>query len=328
MTSTANPSPSSENSTECPAYKCKGNEKCVMKKDKHQRGCQHCRYLRCLQIGMTPNSVLSKSRVNLDEDGDNSLNFLLKCKKANFIVRGNCTLAICGGPKYFQNMSNQLKTAMSCRNAIKAENVVLPHFIRTLGIATAEEPDFLNQLTFEFLPTWIVTESLFMTVRNRGFRTGRCYYLDGSYLLFNEDFVDRYYRQYGGSFDPTSVSRLGFELYTKLLQVAEKIHATRMSEQELITIQLILLLQTAMRISRQPQFFRKKLNDLWTALRQYYQSNFEDIALRIGNLMLNLELVQETKRAQDVAFMVQHVCDAGGNLQLEMRPFIHEPPSK
>lgn len=66
---------------------------------------------------------------------------------------------------------------------------------------------FQQQLVMSFFPTWIASESLFSTVRHRGFRSKRTYFIDDSFLKYNEDFVINYYCQYGPLLDPLIVAR-------------------------------------------------------------------------------------------------------------------------
>lgn len=86
--------------------------------------------------------------------------------------------------------------------------------------------------------------------------------------------------------------RSGFALYGKILETAEKIHNSRIDESEFAAIQLILLLQTAIRLEPHSMEFRAKLNQLFFGIQKHFQANFENIALRMDEFMLTLERVQ------------------------------------
>jgi hypothetical protein len=86
--------------------------------------------------------------------------------------------------------------------------------------------------------------------------------------------------------------RTGLELYTKIIQTSEKIYQSRIDEMEFTAIQFVLLLQIAIRLEPRSVEFRKKLNQLFMALQKHFQSNFENIALRMDEFMMNVERVQ------------------------------------
>ncbi|KAI6183717.1 hypothetical protein M3Y97_00518900 [Aphelenchoides bicaudatus] len=299
------------------AYKCRNNKNCTVKKDKHQRGCQSCRFKKCLQIGMTSDAVQSKP-VKAVAENDGSLSFLLKCRKSNFSVRAQETLKTYNGN--YINMSNQLKSANSCILALKAENVVLLQFIKTLNLT--QDPKFMRELVMNFMPFWVASESLLSTIRHRGFTSKRSYYLDDSYLNYNEDWCVSYYKQYKTLMDPYLVARSGFKLYTSIVQTSEKIYQSRISEAEYTAIQVVLLLQTAIRLQPGNPIFRQHLNRLFIELQKYMSENFEDIALRMDSLINNLQLIQNVKAAQDEAFLMQYLDDRNGDFELQITPFI------
>jgi hypothetical protein len=129
--------------------------------------------------------------------------------------------------------------------------------------------------------------------------------------------------------------RSGFKLYTAVVRNSEKIYQSRIGEAEFTAIQLVLLLQTATRLQPENSLFQKKLNELFVALQKFMSDNFENIALRMDEFMLNLQRVQasfvpdlsnftfqEVKRAQDEAFIMKYISDSKGDLELQITPFI------
>ncbi|KAI6197667.1 5L0M-A Chain A, Hlrh-1 Dna Binding Domain - 12bp Oct4 Promoter Complex [Aphelenchoides besseyi] len=277
------------------SYTCKRNLNCVVKKERHKRGCQFCRFQKCLKNGMTVDSVLAKAStsVKYDEFGDDALVFLLKCRRSTFIIRGQATVDVYGGPEMYCNMTDKQKTAKSCALAVRAEEHVLYEFLRMVGICDDNEHDFANALVDNFLQLWISCQSVYNTARYRGFQKKRMYCFDESYLDCNEDSVDDYFRQYTELMNCNLLGRLCFKLFLKIAEVGQCMATYRISDTEFTAIQFIFLLQTAIRLHPKPQRYKERLNSLFLALRKYYEDNYEDVAQRLGNLILGMQHLQD-----------------------------------
>ncbi|KAI6228356.1 putative Nuclear hormone receptor,putative [Aphelenchoides besseyi] len=285
------------------SYRCRRDLNCVMKKELYKRGCQFCRFQQCLKIGMKVDLVLSQPKI--DEFNDETLGFLLRCRRATFVVRHDQTVRLYNGPEHYCNMSNKRKTAKSCTLALKAERRVLEEFVRMTGIADENDLNFANELVDNFLQLWVSCESVISTARNRGFDTNRAHYVDDSYLEFTEAHIADYYRQYGIFKDCVMLARLCWNLFNEIVEVGRALYALRLKDEEFTVIQFIFLLQMAIRLHPQPQRYRSRLNSLFRALQKHYQENYDDMAIKMGNLILSMQHLEELKRVQDEAFTIQ-----------------------
>ncbi|KAI6228677.1 Nuclear receptor domain-containing protein [Aphelenchoides fujianensis] len=277
------------------SYQCRRNLKCLVKKEKNKRGCQRCRWERCLKIGMTVDAVLSKptSSVKYDAFADDALAFLLKCRRSTFIIRGQATVDVYGGPEKYCNMTDRVKTAASCQKAIRAESYVLYEFIRLMEVADEDEHEFTNTLVESFLQPWLSCESVYNTWRHRGFFNRRCYCFDDSFLVPNEDAISEYFHSYGSFKDAFFLARLCYKLFAKIVETGQHMYNNRISDTEFTAIQFIFLLQTAIRLHPKPERYRQRLNSLFKALEKHYKDNYEDVGMKLGNLILSMQYLQE-----------------------------------
>jgi hypothetical protein len=65
-----------------------------------------------------------------------------------------------------------------------------------------------------------------------------------------------------------------------------------MTEPEHATLFHVLALRTAAKMSPQNSMLQDAFSDMITHMRRHYEKNFDDLAVRLGNLILMVELIE------------------------------------
>ncbi|KAI6243373.1 hypothetical protein M3Y99_00131800 [Aphelenchoides fujianensis] len=297
------------------SYKCRKQNSCVLKKMRGRTICKDCRFRACLEVGMTMKAVEPKrpqSAALRPLDSSNSLQSLLKCLRSNFVTRYKATIFVYGDQQHFKNVANTIKTADSMLKANNAEIHVLQSFLFNSGLITNDDKrtGFANQMLQATLLTWITCESLFANIKQLSFRTNRCYFLDDSYIPLDWETVLDYYRGYHMLF-PEEVARHAMVFYEKVRDLAEKMHSQRVDEVEMAVFTLILVLKHAISLNgRNVDTYRDRLNDLFKHLQRHYAENYDDMAIRFGNLILFLEeLMGDISKTRDEMLVMMRLSD-------------------
>lgn len=76
-------------------------------------------------------------------------------------------------------------------------------------------------------------------------------------------------------------------MYKDVLTAAQKLHSARLDEDEVASMFQILAFKGAQRLfNEMDKPIKQELNQLFECLREHYESNFDEISLRLGNLIL------------------------------------------
>jgi amino acid permease len=91
----------------------------------------------------------------------------------------------------------------------------------------------------------------------------------------------------------TQFSRATKQFFTTALNTANQIHIARMNEAEWAVMFQVMSLKSAIKLfPKHSTNLQESINDLFGHLQRYYKKNFDDLALRLGNLVLMLESIE------------------------------------
>ncbi|KAH7697403.1 hypothetical protein AAVH_35513 [Aphelenchoides avenae] len=264
--------------------------------------CKYCRFQKCVQVGMrlTTTPTSSKSRLELIRAADSPLQRLILCRKATFVNRVRELAKVFGGQKSIPLMANSLVETRTMSLAVVAERDVLRQYLRDSGLLEGSIPGIcLDKLVANVFNTWVIYENILFTVRNCGHLTDTVYFLNESYLPVNEESTAEFYRGNPSILNVAVAARHGMDYSAEFLQVASKFHKARFDEAEQATFAQLFTLYTAIEVTRSPKTFASALSTLFRLLQEHYTQNYDDVALKIGQMILLLQELTQIKRLLD-----------------------------
>ncbi|KAI6217006.1 Nuclear receptor domain-containing protein [Aphelenchoides besseyi] len=275
-------------------YFCKQSEACKISERRHKHRCAHCRFHRCLIIGMDFKQVNEKLGGFLSESDGSLLATLRLWYRGNFVARRRHNINIFGLPEY-RNMWERERDGHSFLRATQVEAAVMQDFLRASGIISPEAVGSLYEKRFcaETLTLWLTIELIYNTRSHGGHRAKKVYYVDDSYSLYNEDSIAHFYRRHPGVNSPFSLARNAMIVIKSILDAAELFHRFAIDDgQEKMAVLLICLLNKAARSAIPHPRAREWTNEIFRCLKSYYEASFNDFAERFGQLILGVETIE------------------------------------
>ncbi|KAI6185830.1 Zinc finger, C4 type [Aphelenchoides besseyi] len=261
---------------------------------RHKHRCAHCRFHRCLIIGMDFKQVNEKLGGFLSESDGTLLSTLRLWYRGNFVARRRHNIEIFGLTEY-QNMWERERDGHSFLRATQVEAAVMQDFFRASGIISPEAVGSLYEKRFcaEALALWLTIELIYNTRSHGGHRTKKVYYVDDSFSFYNEDSIAHFYRRHPGVNSPFSLARNAMIVMKSILDAAELFHRFAIDDgQERMVVLLICLLNKATRSAIPHPKTREWTNEMFRCLKTYYEASFNDFAERFGQLILGVETIE------------------------------------
>jgi hypothetical protein len=279
------------------SYVCTREKECSIRSDEPRHQCRFCRFQRCVVMGMCISSVTIQPRPEEHASFiDNPLQQLLHCRRGMFVNRYRSTLKAYAGQhkliKFGKSDPNFLHTTL----AVHAEYAVLREYLRSSGFPEIDiDGTKLDQLTQAFFYSWVCFTSAANTCRNNGQETNHAYFVDESHVRINEDALERYHKTCWLT-DPALVARVSFDVLKVAVNAAVKFHRARLDEAEMTVICHLMALRKASILFPDNVHIQANINALFESLREHYEENYEDVAIRMGNLILLINEVEYVNR--------------------------------
>jgi hypothetical protein len=84
-------------------------------------------------------------------------------------------------------------------------------------------------------------------------------------------------------------------MFVAIMQCSKRMSENRITESELASIQFLFLLKTAIRLHPHPEKYQKMLNQFFRSLSKHIEENYENVAVRIANVVLAMQELQVIK---------------------------------
>ncbi|KAH7708904.1 hypothetical protein AAVH_23842, partial [Aphelenchoides avenae] len=233
---------------------------------------------------------------------DGPLRRIILCRKAIFVNRYRATALVYGGQENVVDIAYRPKTDHSCMMAIRAEFIVVCDFLRSSGVLDLfdadSDRDFICQsLAKSFLYSWKTCENVLNTLKNFGHHSRRLFFFNESYVDLTDRSLEAFYRTAPRISDQPHVVRHGMDYYTGLMDAATKMASARLDETEYAVLTLILLVSSVRKYVQQTDSFplAPLLDGVFRELKRHYEQNYEDVALRLDNI---IQLAHELERVR------------------------------
>ncbi|CAD5221481.1 unnamed protein product [Bursaphelenchus okinawaensis] len=310
---------------ECKSYKCRKGNKCELRKVKGSSICKYCRFQKCLEIGMVMKAVEPKRIERAVENNPGVLSRLLRCRQAAFTDRYKSTIDVYGGITTYIRMSNKQKTGTSALMASKAEFSVLRAFFKNSDFSGHLPQGIDLVLAQRQLLTWITCEAVYANIKYRGFHIGRCYYVDESYMVTDEVAVKQYLDSYPGLTHTEALIPYTIKFYASISKIAEAMYNAHVDEEEVTAVTAIILLKEMSTLLGRNKEIEKKMNMIFKGLKEHYDSNYHDLALRMGNLISFVDIMMtEVAECRDDLIMMMRLNDPQDSSVTQDLPGYHE----
>ncbi|KAI1715196.1 zinc finger, c4 type (two domains) domain-containing protein [Ditylenchus destructor] len=276
------------------SYICRRGKNCSVQGNEPRHMCRFCRFQRCIQSGMLISAVLAPLATDAPGSNESFLKRVVLARRANFVNRVRATVQAYGGYQNMPQMANKHKDCITARYAIRAETRVVKEFINCSGLFAGSKIRNVcsDTLAQNFFFSWILVESLLNTTKNVGFRTNQFYFVDESYLQVNEDRLAQYYSTDPNMKNNANVARHATEYFLEVLALSAKFHEARLDEEEQAALSLILIISTARQLLNNKIMFGDQLKAIFQDLRTHYEETYDDVAIRMGNVILLLNEFQ------------------------------------
>ncbi|KAI1712517.1 zinc finger, c4 type (two domains) domain-containing protein [Ditylenchus destructor] len=279
------------------SYICRRGKNCSLQENEPRHMCRFCRFQRCIQSGMLISAVLAPLAIDAPGSNDSFLKRVVFARRANFVNRVRATVQVYGGYQNMPQMANKHKDCVTAKYAIRAETRVVKEFINSSGLFAGSKIRNVcsDALVQNFFFSWVLVESLLNTTKNVGFRTNQFYFIDESYLQVNEDRLAQYYLTDPNMINNANVARHATEYFLEVLALSAKFHEARLDEEEQAALSLILIISTARQLLNNKTMFSNQLKAVFQDLKTHYEETYDDVAIRMGNVILLLNEFQRVR---------------------------------
>lgn len=126
------------------------------------------------------------------------------------------------------------------------------------------------------------------TLKNGGLKTNMAYGVDECHLKIDEETVMKYVKTCPGLLDYDLVAKYTKKCFEESMNAVEFMHNARFEDVEHSAFFHIFALNTASKLFPNNKQIKTELNRLFKMLKEYFEQNYENPGLRIGNIILML----------------------------------------
>ncbi|KAI6229373.1 Nuclear receptor domain-containing protein [Aphelenchoides besseyi] len=278
------------------SYQCTREKECDIRADEPRHQCRFCRFQRCIQMGMVISAVSIQRPEESTSTSDGFLQQLLHCRRAIYVNRYRSTLKAYAGQHKLIRFGKQNPNFLHTTLAAHSEYAVLREYLRSSGFPEIGIDGIqLEVLVQSFFYNWVCFTSALNTCRNNGHETNHAYFVDESHVSINEDALELYHKTCWLN-DPVLVARVSLDTLETAVNAAIKFSKARLDEAEMTVICHLMALRKAQTLFPENTNIQLSINLLFENLREHYEENYEDFALRLGSLILMIQEIEYVHR--------------------------------
>ncbi|CAD5213934.1 unnamed protein product [Bursaphelenchus xylophilus] len=299
-------------------YLCVRGKRCDVVSGEPRHMCKFCRFQRCIWNGMCINSVFSRpsNQDDVEEIRErNLLQTLIHCRNATFVERFSANIKTNDGRQNDIAFGTRFYDAEHTVKASQSEFMVVLNYLKMAGFRRFGLDNLaLTRLAVSLFYQWVCFTSITVTLRNGGHNINEVYFVDESHHPVNEATVHAYVKSFASvigipadSVDWTKPAEYCMEYYHYKLAAAKKLHMARLDDTELSVMLHIMAVKMAIRAFPENSQLNPHLNNVFEGLRSHYEANFDDVAVRMGNLILLInEIETVTFRLEELVVCLQN----------------------
>jgi hypothetical protein len=97
-------------------------------------------------------------------------------------------------------------------------------------------------------------------------------------------------------------------MYSEFSALSARFYDARLDDTEQAALIHLLLLETMSSVLEKPQVIARYVNETFRKLQMHYEQNYDDIPIRLGELVLLLQEIQRIRRIFDEHVIVMKLC--------------------
>ncbi|KAI6204646.1 hypothetical protein M3Y94_00700200 [Aphelenchoides besseyi] len=289
-------------------YTCSHNKTCDIIESDGRTLCKFCRFKSCIRKGMNIGAVVS-SKLPLIPNlpGDSLLWRVVVAQRSTYLSRYQSLIRSYGGNQAITKMGVENPTCLHISIAVASEVPVLLEYLKVTGFKEiAKHEDDFQQLSKALFYPWLCFTVVMHNLRNSGHRRNVAFVVDESFIKVNWETVGLMISSCHGLRNCQTVLDYTMRYYTTCLEMASRLHSLHFEDFEHSAIFHIFALQLTSKILKNNSSVRSQLSDVFEQLRDYYTANFNDVAVRLGNVVLILSEMERLVTAfKDYAMILE-----------------------
>ncbi|KAI6231942.1 Nuclear receptor domain-containing protein [Aphelenchoides besseyi] len=264
-------------------YVCKQNEECRTEHGS-KRICMHCRFQKCIAIGINIDFVLARHQPQSfslgTEDG-----FYVDVVNQFYYAFTQRTHA----QKSLDGLINCTETSLWYQFYMpNIERPIVKEYLQQTGILSILNEDDVSSFIDSLLPFWFFIYCTFYTLRNDGHNQNELYMIDERSIHVapgaSRRFIDCV--PIRGLQNVDVVSAKIYDVHVSWMNGVKNFHENQMQLHDLAIICHILVLRLAIEMFPHKQEPREHLNRLFRTIRQSFDGSYENAEIRMGNMLL------------------------------------------
>ncbi|KAI6210124.1 Nuclear receptor domain-containing protein [Aphelenchoides besseyi] len=212
-----------------------------------------------------------------------------------------------GGNQAITKMGVENPTCLHISIAVASEVPVLLDYLKATGFKEiAEHEDEFQQLSKALFYPWLCFTVVMHNLRNSGHIRNVAFVVDESFIKVNWETVGLMISSCHGLKNCQTVLDYTMRYYKTCLEMAARLHSLRFEDVEHSVIFHIFALQLTSKILKNNPSVRSQLSDVFEQLRAYYIANLDNVAVRLGNVVLILSQMEHLVTAfKDYAMILE-----------------------
>jgi hypothetical protein len=138
--------------------------------------------------------------------------------------------------------------------------------------------------------------------------------MDERYQQYDESGEVTWYREDNSLTDGKLIGRDGREMFDDQYSLAEALYKFRLDDAEFAAAINVIILMAAKKANFDPKLIADFSASLFNNLRKHYEENYEDIAVRLGNIMLFVDGILAIRRKFDEHIVILKLCRRDGTM--------------